>query len=240
MFLGKNKSRMALAILFLVAFSQANAKSRTSDWAIVKAFKSLGFKQQLLDFANILKMQATAEQIVNGGNKVTVKIEIVEAHDPRIAESMRRSSDTAAVTNMRIEGEERIATIYICNRVKYFEKGIQAYIIFHELAHAYDPNLWNGMSEDDYFKQNFYGYPCIQEEAQEYMDNQQLGFPVEILSYEWYAEWKAIQKMKRHRPSHEIRALERYFQQKRDREKDEGITSYKYPPAKLLLKWLAQ
>lgn len=241
MFYSRKIAAIVLSI-FIMGSSGLEAKSRASDWAIVKAFKSLSFKQQLLDFAQLLQMQVTTTRsmFTQNAEDIEITFEVVDSNDPRIAENMRRQADTAAVTFMRVEGGKKVATIYLCNHIKYLEAGVQAYIIFHELAHAYDLTLWYRGNDDPDYVQDFHGYPCIQDEAREYIAevNQQLGYPVEILSYEWYAEWKAIQFMKT-RSSKEIRAVRNYLQKKRDQEKEEGISSYHYPPARLMLRWLA-
>lgn len=142
------------------------------------------------------------------------------------------------------------AHILISSRLKDVISIEQTRNILHELAHAYDPFLKstarlyhtqchpmeNGFYPSDYL---FAHYPYLKDDAQAYVshyESSEATAAAEPLSYEWYADWQAIQWMKKLFPD-EARELEEY-QTKLLARNCQRSHSPEYPPLEVLVKWL--
>lgn len=125
---------------------------------------------------------------------------------------------------------------------------VQSFAILHELAHAYDfyindtDDIYEQLSlcEPHSLRDIFTYYPYLREDAQAYINKLKkrgdLTSGLQILSYEWYADWKALNVMKRILPSEALDLKEKY--EFLIASHMERLNSPEYPPLEILLKWL--
>jgi len=146
--------------------------------------------------------------------------------------------------------DELKAYIILNTNLKDASPAQQTHAILHELAHAYDPYLEHVLDIYDGFnvcnpqfgRDAFTYYPYLREDAHECIEklkakgNRMAG--LQILSYEWYADWKAMNVTLRKLPG-EARALRSEYRGHIDNGLERFDTP-RYPPLEILVKWLSQ
>lgn len=150
---------------------------------------------------------------------------------------------------LTMSGDKKNVTILINKLVGFMDDAVQTQIILHELAHAYDAQLWkhtilsNGdvyaVSQSEY-AQTFDAYYHLRRYADWSMARHKVRVKV-VLSYEWYAQWQSIQWMKKYTP-HLINDFKKHLERKVRDDKMWATfitrSSLYYPPANVMLKWL--
>lgn len=142
---------------------------------------------------------------------------------------------------------EADAHIMINDAIKNFSGPHQTQTILHELAHAYDPHLESvrklyaaiNLCDTASITDVFTHYPHLRNDAHMCIAalkaNGQHTTGLKVLSYEWYAEWKSLQLMKKY-ALYEAQALQKFFVQHPETSRN----APEYPPKEMLMKWLSE
>ena len=205
---------------------------------IVSCVISVEAKDKLL-----LKAYDLAAKVKSEQNKIRLESLTFEMIDPqnwRSPEEIRNKSVIALTTITTTYAGVRSVRIFLSEDLRYVESAILIQAIFHELAHAYDTQCSNGSMHDARYVQNLYYYSAIKDDAQQYIDDlrERLGWHEDIHSYEWYAEWQSLQWMKKYTPE-VVEKFKKHLRERIAQEKKDFISSYHYPPATLLMKWIS-
>jgi hypothetical protein len=103
------------------------------------------------------------------------------------------------------------------------------------LAHAHDKHLWDTDATNN---TTFDCYPVLKNDVDYCLRTWQPTSPVMDAS-EWHAEWQASQWIKKYAVKR-LAEVKRFHRKKKKYEERVGIQSVAYPPAEIVLKWLAE
>lgn len=134
-------------------------------------------------------------------------------------------------------GNGKKVEIMLNSALKHQSVAVQTQVILHELAHSYDIHLWNSIIGPNKRDALFDAYPYLQKDV-EYCKTQLKPLAQQMIAHEWYAQWKSMKWMMKYAPN-EVETLKRDYKNLAAYQSRTGITSVQYPPAALLLQWLA-
>lgn len=182
-------------------------------------------------------------------NKMPVRKIAIDFFGPRSKDAPEEIKRNQNLGLMHISDGGRKAHIIINHKLKNEPEAEQVYTIFHEIAHAYDPHLervlkmYKKMSLSNSFptKDIFCWYPHVKEDARaciiKYKELGNIRAGIQVLSYEWHADWQAIQWMKKYTPEDAEYLKKWYAYLIHQNYQDEEIA---YPPSEEILKWLKE
>jgi len=215
-------------------------------WAMeMQSALSHGVKLAALRFKIAYLAEIIAKEHKHKDSVHHVKLSIIGPQAKNAPEEIRKNG-CWGLAYLDKAGEH--AHIFINSKLKNECEIKQTQAIFHELAHAYDPyyhlvcDLYNKISVCDPFpdKDMFTYYPYLRNDARAYIAHLKargsLNAGLQLLSYEWYAEWQSIQWMAKYTPQ-QAEDLRAFYATLIDH-KLERLDSPEYPPVTVMLKWL--
>lgn len=209
---------------------------------------------RFLHIAKVAALQLRAEKLMAVMAKEYAHKDVVTRVNLDVIS--RRSKYAPPIMTGRVNGlafinnDESDHYIVMNSKLKNESPADQSHAILHELAHVYDPyfhdtqdiyaqlSLCDARSQRDIFTY----YPYLREDAQACIKKLKAKGDIisglQILSYEWYADWKASNVMKRVVPE-EAQELRDKYEQLMGKGV-ESLNTPEYPPFEVLVKWLGE
>jgi hypothetical protein len=218
------------------ANAMTSSYARESHGSKMQSHESKRVTRQISESALLKKAYELAQTVAHENDR-THKVQALPITFEMVPRSALKPNELALALQFahNTRGRNWNADIKLSRVLKQYAPARQVYTILHELAHAYDTHLWDarvaGQNET-----SFESYPFLKSDMLACQKKWSKAAP-EMSSKEWYADWQAIQWLKKYAPEHRD-GLRAELKQWEECEKYQGISSLIYAPHEIQLKWL--